>query len=107
MFTKNPKNAKIVWKILIKNKIMNQNGELVNEGLGGLYKKIINSLGELVMKNRDKMIENKQAPEKWTAPRPVMPQSDRAGKTGSKDSGADKEGSALNKLKNVEVLPNI
>ena len=107
MFTENTVNAKTVWKILMKQNKMNQKGELIEEKLGGHLKKIIDSLGTLVMNNRDKMIENNQAPEKWAEPRPVMPQSDRAGKEGEKDSKTSDEGSALNKLKGVKGLPNI
>ena len=99
----------------LKKKIVEMTKE--HEDIFKICKKMLNKndinvkseedLGELVMKNRDKMIENKQAPEKWAAPRPVMPQSDKAGKTGEEDSGPEKEGSALNKLKDVEALPNI
>ena len=110
MFKNNTTNAKIVWKALMKAGKMNQNGELVNEGLGGHLKTVISSLGELVMNNRDKMIENNQNPPKWAAPRPVMPQSDAAGPNNpndAKDGNPDNEGSALYNILHKSKFPSI
>ena len=92
-----PKN--ILMKVLNKH----------SEELGGKKKDTFTpkKFAALVMKNRDLMIKNGQAPEDWCAPRPVMPQSDKAGKSGKEDSKTSDEGSALNKLKDVKGLPNI
>ena len=67
----------------------------------------VEDIPNIVFRNREIMYRRKQEPESWAAPRPVMPQSDRAGKTGDKDSGTKHDGSALNKLKNVDALPNV
>ena len=67
----------------------------------------VQDIANLVVRNRDLMIDRGQEPQKWAADRPVMPQSDKAGKTGKKDSSPDSKDSALNKLKNVEGLPDI
>lgn len=67
----------------------------------------VEDIPNIVYRNREIMYRRKQEPESWAAPRPVMPQSDRAGKQGESDSGADKDGSALNKLKNVNALPDV
>ena len=69
--------------------------------------KTIEDIPNIVYRNREIMYRRKQEPESWAAPRPVMPQSDRAGKHGESDSSADKDGSALNKLKNVKALPDV
>lgn len=67
----------------------------------------IEDIPNIVYKNREIMYRRKQEPESWAAPRPVMPQSDKAGKTGDSDSGVNNNGSALNKLKNVNALPAV
>ena len=64
-------------------------------------------IAKLVVHNRDLMEERGQKPEKWAADRPVMPQSDKAGQNGEKDSSPESKNSALNKLKNIEGLPDI
>jgi len=69
--------------------------------------KTIDDIPNIVFRNREIMYRRKQEPESWAAPRPVMPQSDRAGKTGESDSGVNNDGSALNKLKNVNALPDV
>lgn len=68
------------------------------------------TVGTLVMKNRDKMIENGQNPPKWAAPRPVMPQSDAAGPNDpndAKDGNPDNEGSALYAILHHSKFPNL
>jgi len=64
-------------------------------------------IANLVVKNRDLMVERGQQPESWAADRPVMPQSDKAGVHGEQDSSPESKDSALNKLKNIEGLPDI
>ena len=91
MLNNNPKIAKILLEILKKH------DERVHS---------IDDIANIVYLNREKMIDRGQEPESWTAPRPVMPQSDQAGRKGSEDAGPDKKGSALNKLKEVDILPD-
>lgn len=62
----------------------------------------VDDVAKLVTSNRDKMIERKQVPENWAAPRPVMPQTDKGSVKGEKDESPapDVDGTALNKIKN-------
>lgn len=92
-----------VFKVLVKNKVLNNKGEVIEEGL----KTKVDGICELVMKNRDKMIANHQAPEEWATPRPVMPQTDRAGNPTPDDNKTSDKGSALNKIRNMKALPNL
>ena len=67
-------------------------------------------IAQLATKNRDLMIENKQVPQKWAAPRPVMPQSDAAGPNdpeNADDGNPDNEGSALYAILHRGKFPNI
>lgn len=65
-------------------------------------------IGKLVERNRDLMIDNGQTPKTWSADRPVMPQSDKAGATGDDDSSPKSKGSALNILTTQNMfLPNV
>lgn len=74
----------------------------------GNFKFTEDSIAELVEKNRDLMIDNGQTPKKWSADRPVMPQSDKAGATGDDDSSPKSKGSALNILTTQNMfLPNV
>lgn len=57
-------------------------------------------IGKLVEKNRDIFVSHKQTPPSWAAPRPVMPQTDRAGASGPEDAAPANTGSALNILLN-------
>ena len=110
MFSNNSGNAKIVYNTLVKLNKMDKNGNLIKEDLGGQLKTAINSIGELVMNNRDKMVENGQNPPKWAAPRPVMPQSDAAGPNDpkdAKDGNPDNEGSALYKILHKGKFPSV
>ena len=67
-------------------------------------------LAKLVTENRDKMIQAKQTPPEWKAPRPVMPQSDAAGPNDpndAKDGNPENEGSALYKILHKGKFPKI
>lgn len=67
-------------------------------------------IGNLVMNNRNAMIEAKQTPPDWAAPRPVMPQSDAAGPNNpddAKDGNPENTGSALNIILKKHKFPNI
>lgn len=72
--------------------------------------KDVQGVAQLVTKNRDLMVENKQVPQDWAAPRPVMPQSDAAGPNNpedAKDGNPDNEGSALYAILHGGKFPNI
>ena len=67
-------------------------------------------LGELVMKNRDAMLEAKQNPPEWAEPRPQMPQTDAAGPNDpndAKDGNPDNEGSALYAILHKSKFPDV
>lgn len=84
-------------------------GDLIVEKLKeqGVKVENVDDVANLVKSNRDKMIENKQVPENWAAPRPVMPQTDQGGvKDGSKEVAQDVDGTALNKL-SKGVMPKL
>lgn len=85
----------------------NESGELIVEKLKkeGVKVKSVDDVANLVKSNRDKMVENKQVPENWAAPRPVMPQTDKGSvKGGDKEPvSPDVDGTALNKIKNGEM----
>lgn len=68
----------------------------------------VDDAAKLVTSNRDKMVENKQVPENWAAPRPVMPQTDKGSvKGGEKEPvSQDVDGTALNKIKKG-VMPKL
>jgi hypothetical protein len=66
----------------------------------GVDVKSAEDIGKLVEKNRDIFVSRKQTPPSWAAPRPVMPQTDRAGITGPDDAAPANTGSALNILLN-------
>ena len=66
----------------------------------GVDVKSAEDIGKLVEKNRDFFVDNKQTPPSWAAPRPVMPQTDRAGMSGPDDAAPANSGSALNILLN-------
>lgn len=85
----------------------NESGDLLVEKLKkeGVEVKSVDDIANLVKSNRDKMVENKQVPENWAAPRPIMPQTDKGGvKGGDKEPvSPDVDGTALNKIKNGEM----
>ncbi len=67
-------------------------------------------IGKLVQKNRDAMVDAKQNPPEWAAPRPVMPQSDAAGPNNpeeAKDGNPDNEGSALYVILHKSKFPEV
>jgi hypothetical protein len=83
-----------------------KSGDLLVEKLKEQNVKVenVDDVAKLVTSNRDKMVENKQVPENWAAPRPVMPQTDQGGvEDGSKEVAPDIDGTALNKIKNGEM----
>lgn len=81
-----------------------KSGDLLVEKLKEQNIKVenVDDVAKLVTSNRDKMIERKQVPENWAAPRPVMPQTDKGSVKGEKDESPapDVDGTALNKIKN-------
>jgi len=85
-------------------------GDLLVEKLKeqGVKVENVDDVAKLVTSNRDKMIENKQVPENWAAPRPVMPQTDKGSVKGGKGQpvSQDDDGTALNKLKKG-VMPKL
>lgn len=86
-----------------------KSGDLLVEKLKEQDVKVenVDDVAKLVTSNRDKMVENKQVPENWAAPRPVMPQTDQGGvEDGSKEVAPDVDGTALNKLKKG-VMPKL
>lgn len=98
--------AKRVKEMLEKQKT----GDLLVEKLKeqGVEVENVDDVAKLVTSNRDKMVENKQVPENWAAPRPVMPQTDKASVKGGKGEpvSQDVDGTALNKLKKG-VMPKL
>jgi len=98
--------AKRVKEMLEKQKT----GDLLVEKLKeqGVEVKNVDDVAKLVTSNRDKMVENKQVPENWAAPRPVIPQTDKGGVKGEKKEpvAPDVDGTALNKLKKG-VMPKL
>lgn len=98
--------AKRVKKMLEEQKT----GDLLVEKLKeqGIEVENVDDVAKLVTSNRDKMVENKQVPENWAAPRPVMPQTDKGGVKGEKEEpvSQDIDGTALNKLKKG-VMPKL
>jgi hypothetical protein len=85
-------------------------GDLLVEKLKeqGVEVENVDDVAKLVTNNRDKMVENKQVPENWAAPRPVMPQTDKGGVKGEKKEpvSQDVDGTALNKIKKG-VMPKL
>lgn len=95
----------------IKEKLEEQKtGDLLVEKLKeqGVKVENVDDVANLVKSNRDKMVENKQVPENWAAPRPVMPQTDQGGVKGEKDEkvSPDVDGTALNKI-SKGVMPKL
>jgi len=109
MCIENSNICKLLQETLLNNHIIDNTGKFIVEAKNN-QNEFINNLSERVMNNRDKMIENKQDPPKWAAPRPVMPQSDAAGPNDPNDpndGNPDNEGSALYKILYKGKFPNI